>query len=323
MINFIPMLVSALRGFLSSAVSSIQSVANQVSGQITNKMSSSPNITAPPPNVETKFGVKGIDENIARLNRIEQQIKAGMNKITVAHSSALCYDLIRNTYPLVGGRLGSGASSGAQMVGERNFKAEVQKVFQPIDRIPFAELVKKQDWVGIQEMDWKPQVPSIIKMIEDRNDIGLLRVFGTRTSSSVQIIQDANPDDHRRARGKDGRAKGTVYVRNKQSIHTYAEMFKRRVGVMASGWWTCATRLGKPADGSASVASFVMKNYGTGRATVSSSGGKTRVEIENRLGDYNGMVTRIGGIANAVRSRTAKFNTAVAFMVRQVISSNK
>lgn len=322
MLNFIPALLSALRGFLSNAISGIQGNLTQASGEITKKMGSAPEITAPPPNVDTKITINGIDENIARLNRIEQQIRNGMNGITVAHSSALCYDLIRNTYPLIGGRLGSGGSSGAQMAGERNFKAEVSKVFQPIDRIPFASLVARQDWVGIQEMDWKPRLPSIIKMIEDRNDIGLLRVFGTNTSASVQIINDANPDDHRRARGKNGRAKGTVYVRNKQSVQTYAEMFKRRVGIMASGWWVCATRLGKPADGSTSVASFVMKNYGTGKATVSNSNGRTQVHIENRLGDFNGMVSRIGGIANVVRSRTTKFNNAVAFMVRQVISRN-
>jgi hypothetical protein len=323
MLNFIPALLSALRGFMSNAVSAIQGNLGQASSEITKKMGSAPEITAPPPNTDTKITVGGVDENIARLDRIEKQIKAGMNSITVAHSSALCYDLIRNTYPLIGGRLGSGGTGGAQMVGEKNFKSEVEKIFQPIDRIPFGELVKRQDWVGIQEMDWKPQVPAILKMIEQRNDIGLLRVFGNSTSSEVQIINDANPDDHRRARGQNGRARGTVYVRNKQSIQTYAEMFKRRVGIMASGWWVCATRLGRPADGSASVASFVMKNYGTGRATVSNSNGKTSVSIENRMGDFNGMVTRIGGIANAVRSRTTKFNTAVAFMVRQVISRNQ
>lgn len=322
MLNFIPALLNALRGFLSNAVSGIQSTMNSASQNITKQMSSAPEISAPPPNTDTKIMVKGIDENIARLNRIEQQIKAGINPITVSQSSALCYDLIRNTYPLVGNRIGSGGSSAAGVTGERNFKSEVNKVFQPIDRIPFAALVARQDWVGIQEMDWKPRVPAILKMIEDNNQIGLLRVFGDKTSAEVEIINSANFSDHQRARDQRGRAKKTFYVRDKQSIDTYAEQFKRRVGIMASGWWACAQRLGRPADGTASVASFVQKNYGTGKATVTSSNGKTQVHIENRLGDFAGMVSRVGGIADAVRKRTGKYNRAVATMVRQVIARN-
>lgn len=323
MLNFIPALLNALRGFLSNAVRGIQGEIGQASQNITKKMDSAQPITAPAPNVDTKIMVSGIDENIARLTRIEQQIKQGMNTITVQHSSALCYDLVRNTYPLVGGRLGSGATPSAGLTGEANFKAEVHKIFKPIDQIPFASLVARQDWAGIQEMDWKPQVPAILKLIETHNQIGLLRIFGNRTSAVVPIVDTANQGDHRLARDSKGRANKVVYVRQKQSIETYAEAFKRRVGMMASGWWVAGQRLGKPADGSSAVASFVQKNYGTGKATVTSSNGRTQVHIENRLGDFGGMVSRIGGIADAVRRRTGKFNIAVEKMVRQVISRNQ
>lgn len=322
MLNFIPALLNALRGFLSNSVRGIQGEIGQASQNITKKLDSSPTIEAPPPNVETKIKISGIDENIARLDRIERQIMAGINPITIQHSSAMCYDLIRNTYPLLGNKLGTGGSTLAGVAGEVAFKAEVHKIFKPIDQIPFAALVARQDWVGIQEMDWKPQVPAILKMIETHNQVGLLRVFGNNTSSQVQVIDTANFSDHQLARDGRGRAKGSFYVRQKQSINEYAEQFKKRVGIMASGWWVAAQRLGKPADGGTSVASFVMKNYGTGKATISSSNGRTQIHIENRLGDFGGMVSRIGGIANAVRIRTAKYNKAVETMVRQVISKN-
>lgn len=323
MLNFIPMLLNALRGFLTNAVSGIRSTMNSASGNITKQMSNgSASPTAQPPNMDTKVEIKGVDEVLARLKKIEKEIKQGLAPITISHSSALCYDLIRNTYPLVNKGLGTGGGGSAKMVGERNFKAEVNKVFQPIDRIPFATLVARQDWAGIQEMDWKPRVPSIIKMIEEHKTVSLLRVFGDKTNAQVPITEVANFDDHQRGRDSKGRVNSTFYVRNKQSIELYYQKFKQRVGIMASGWWVCAQRLGRPADGNSAVDGFVKKNYGTGRATVSRQDGDTKVAISNTLGDHNGMVSSIGGIADAVRKRRAKMELAVDRLTKQVIKNN-
>jgi len=278
--------------------------------------------TAEPPNADTKVTVDGVDQVLARLRKIEREIKKGLEPITISHSSALCYDLIRNTYPLVNKSLGSGGSGSARGVGERNFKAEVEKVFQPIDRIPFATLVARQDWVGIEQMTWKPRIPEILKLIEEHKTVSLLRIFGEKTSSVVPIVETANFQSHQSARDSKGRIKNTVYVRNKQSIQIYYQQFKQRVGTMASGWWVCATRLGQPADGNTAVDSFVRKNYGTGRATVTKQDGHTKVSIHNSLGDYNGMVSAIGGIESAVRSRKAKVELAVEKLTQQVIKNN-
>ena len=323
MINFIPMLLNSLRGFLSNAVRGVQGNLTNASQNITKQMSrGSSQPTAQPPNQDTKIEVKGVDEVLARLRKIEKEIKMGLEPITISHSSALCYDLIRNTYPLVNKGLGSGGSGSAKMTGEKNFKSEVNKIFQPIDRIPFATLVARQDWVGIQQMDWKPNSPSIIKMIEEHKAESLLRIFGNKSSQAVPIIETANFPDHQRARDSRGRAKDTYYVRNKQSIELYYQQFKQRVGIMASGWYVAAQKLGRPADGNPNVDAFVKKNYGTGRATITRQGGSTRVNISNTLGDLNGMVSSIGGIESAVRKRKLKVEQAVEKLTKQVIKNN-
>lgn len=291
--------------------------------QISNRMMQRVNLNSRPQMPDMHFDVQGVDQLLAELRRLRIDIDKVVEPVVKRHTSALCYDLIRNSEPM--GAMGQGGTAAARQLGEERLRKEIYRFFRPTSDLKFGQLLMAGQWDALVDYDWEPQSPSVREMKAKGDYKSMWEIFNRNgwKREPVEVVDEPSVVLHNSARNDKGSIKGNrkVYVKRQEAIYDYFLKLRRDVGNMASGWWSIAQRLGKPADGYFNTAHHIRKNLGTGtirREVIPFQGAS--YTIENSLGNYGGFLTESGGLRSALVKRKRLFHADLTKTIQAVIN---
>lgn len=307
-------LVSAFLTWARRALmEAIESGVKNLQSSINKEMKKEVKLDSKPQMPETRFEAKGIDELMADLRAFRVDIDRLIEPIVRAHTSALCYDLIKASEPIGNG---GGGTADARKVGEDRLRKEIYRFFRPTSDLKFGQLLMAEQWDAVAQYDWTPTTPSL-REAKARGDYKTMWEVFNRNGwkrEELEIVQEPTAILHRSGRNSTGSIKGNrkVYVKDQESIQTYYNRMKRDVGTMASGWWAIAQKLGKPSDGYFNTAHHIRKNIGTGTVKkVHKPMEGTSYEITNSIGNHNNMLVGSGGLSKVINKRKRLFEKAL------------
>jgi hypothetical protein len=319
-------LVSAFFNWLRRAIiEAIESGVKSLQQQITKQMNQRVNLDSRPQMPDTHFELKGVEELMIEMKALRLDIDAVVEPITRAHTSALCYDLIKASEPIGNG---GGGTADARKVGEERLRKEIYRFFRPVSDLKFGQLLMAEQWDALADYDWTPTSPSLREAKAKGDYKAMWEVFN-RTGwkrEELEIVNEPTEILHRSARNSTGSIKTNrkVYVKNQEAIYNYFLKMKNDVGKMASGWWSIAQRLGKPSDGYFNTAHHIRKNIGTGTIVkVSKPMEGTSYTITNTLGNHNNFLVGSGGLNAALVKRKRLFQKdLIAALTKAIDKAN-
>ena len=291
----------------------IEAGVKNLRSNIQKEMKKEVKLDSKPQMPETRFEVKGIDQLMADLKKLRGDIDAIIEPIVRAHTSALCYDLIKASEPIGNG---GGGTADARKVGEERLRKEIYRFFRPTSDLKFGQLLMAEQWDALANYDWTPTSPSLREAKAKGDYKTMWEVFNRSgwKREEIEIVSEPTPSLHRSGRNSTGSIKGgrKVYVKDQEAIYNYYLRMRSDVGKMASGWWHIAQKLGKPSDGYFNTAHHIRKNIGTGSIKkVHKPMEGTTYEITNSLGNHNNMLVSSGGLAIAINKRKRLFEKAL------------
>lgn len=289
-LNLIPVLISAvnlLRG--ASTVARIIRIGNRVykvlgSGDSENHLV---------PYLDTDK----LNRSIKYINGEYKKLGANAPKNILVHMRReygnLAGDLATITPPF---SKGIGASEAA-------IQRDVNKIFKPLETIPFGEIVTANNYSAAMAYNFRFTNINLMNAVEANNWSLVSDAFGRRgwlpTSEVIDVVSKPTSSLHHAAMGKDGLVRKQFYVTGpkasaKAKIDEYAEEVKRSIGKMAGGWIKCYIGLG--GTGKSLPTKYAAMGEGTYKITKGST--TTSVAISNRYGNYNGFMKKKSGIIN-------------------------
>ena len=301
----------------------IEAGVKNLRSNIQKEMKKEVKLDSKPQMPETRFEAKGIDELMADLKKLRGDIDLLIEPIVRAHTSALCYDLIKASEPIGNG---GGGTGDARKVGEERLRKEIYRFFRPTSDLKFGQLLMAERWDALAQYDWTPTSPSVREAKAKGDYKTMWDIFNKRgwKREELEIVDFPTPSLHKSARNSTGSIKGgrKVYVNNQDAIYSYYLRMKNDVGKMASGWWAVAQKLGKPSDGYFNTAHHIRKNIGTGTVKkVHKPMEGTSYTITNSLGNHNNMLVGSGGLDAAIAKRKRLFEKALRDALTKAIDT--
>jgi hypothetical protein len=301
----------------------IEAGVKNLRSNIQKEMKKEVKLESKPQMPETRFEAKGIDELMADLKKLRGDIDLLIEPIVRAHTSALCYDLIKASEPIGNG---GGGTGDARKVGEERLRKEIYRFFRPTSDLKFGQLLMAERWEALANYNWTPTSPSVREAKAKGDYKAMWDIFNKRgwKREEFEIVDFPTASLHRSARNSTGSIKGgrKVYVNNQDAIYSYYLRMRNDVGKMASGWWQIAQKLGKPSDGYFNTAHHIRKNIGTGTVKkVHKPMEGTSYTITNSLGNHNNMLVGSGGLDAAIAKRKRLFEKALRDALTKAIDT--
>jgi hypothetical protein len=318
-----PLVAAFMNWARRALMQAIESGVKNLQSQIGKEMKKEVKLPPKPEMPETRFETKGVDELMADLKKLRGDIDAIIEPITRAHTSALCYDLIKASEPIGSG---GGGTADARKVGEDRLRKEIYRFFRPTSDLKFGQLLMAEQWDALANYDWTPTSPSLREAKAKGDYKTMWDVFNKRGWKREELeVWDAPTETlHRSARNSTGSIKSSrkVYIKNQEAIYNYYLKMKQDVGKMASGWWVIAQKLGKPSDGYFNTAHHIRKNIGTGTVQkVHKPMEGTSYTITNTLGNHNNMLVGSGGLSSVISKRKRLFDKALRDALTKAIDT--
>lgn len=276
--------------------------------------------------INQEIRIQGKDEVIAELQRNKIQISSALRPFVLKHAMATAYHFIQVTEPLAG--KGTGGTGTGYKVGEARMSHDIHSIFKPAQSLKFGDLLMADEWKSLNNYKWTPKSRSIEHLVNSNQYGTLKNIFKANGWKPPQVKFADYPmvNTQKNSRSKGKVSGNPVYIRGGNDA--IKEFFKRRartIGLVASGWWDCITQLKgtSSADHAFSVSSFVKKSNSNGSATISTNSDSSYVTIRNKVGDYDGLLTKSGGLMEVLNFRRKAFISGLQKEVSRIISQSK
>ena len=283
-----PLLAAVGRFFLNFLRNSLMNIEKQFTSARQNIKARMKEEDSPPPPKQPDISMtcSGDAEAIKMLESMRMDIGKTLRPTLKRQASALCYDFLRNTPPK------------SVSDGQTRVSAEVSKLFKPIQRLPFGQLLMNKDWEAVNSYGWMPSFKSVQDELEPGDYESLYKRFQRRgwVAKPVPIFNRPEKAYHMSQRDKRtgliSKSPRVAYVRQPSTIEQYKRQVSEAVGKMGSGWWDCIKQLGKPADGQFAPHGGFTKSRGIGKVRQNLTGSSPSITIDNPLGNFANLLGR-------------------------------
>ena len=304
------MAIQAVGALLSGAVrlmsgagnlSSVIRIGNKVFRKLDNN--DSDNVLIPQVDVAaTRRSMLGVQRNL-------NQISETPNKMALEHlrreAAQIAGKFAQNTPPL------NTSLSNA----EAKVEADINKIFKPLQDIPFGELVMARNFSAALAYNFNFESASLREAMNDQN---WSLVFGAFERSgwaakpmAVSIVSKPSKSLHRQGRGANGVVKKTFHISGpkddaKRQIDEYVAQAKKAIGKMAGGWVRCY--VGLKGNGMSFPSNYSMTGDGSFKIV---RGREPAVMIKNKYANFNGYMSK----------SSSKFNKIIEHGQRKVLTN--
>lgn len=237
-------------------------------------------------------------------------------------------ELLNKSYPILGNdpRGNGGNTNSAKDTGDENIEKEINRAFTTWDSTKVGDLIMAKNdtvlWTLNNPIQWRnPR----LKRAWEKQDIDTLydafKAAGWSENPSLSsFVQEPTEDLHNAMRDpQSGGIKSEILknpqmrisVRDREALEAFIIQRKLSVGKMAGGWVKALAALGHTVN-------TPFGNNGSGSAKVSSDGMK--LTANNKLGDFNSMVSRHGVIEDVLREQSVDMRNTLQQTVDGILN---
>lgn len=280
---------------------------------------------------------KGVTINVtSNIMEVAKDIKDGTDEVMKMLPNALkqyvvgvLKELLDKSYPAPGNdpTSGGGNTDAALKQGQDNLRAEINSAFTTWDKTSIGDLVMARNeavlWNLNNQISWRN--PRMQKAFDNRDINYLYEAFRSKgwqePSNTTDFQDEPNLQTHARLRdaqtgailaGLKANKNLRVSVRDRQVIENFILSRQQSIGTMAGGWIKALTALGYSATD---------KFGGNGHGGAEVKDGGLTIKAYNRLGDYNGMISKDGIIENTVRTHSEILKQTLQKEVDRILNS--
>lgn len=232
---------------------------------------------------------KTVAESIQTLDEFRKVMERDLVKIMRDECGGLSAKLALSTPPL-NGRSTQNA--------EKSIEEQMNYIFQPLESIPFGELVLAKQWPAVAAYNFSFKSKRLQKAYDNQNWDVIYKAFakggmGDWTAykdGTVEAVPIPNALLHRAARDKDGMLNGRrFHIMGAKDvararIDAQVAAAKNAIGKMAGGWVACYVKL----QGSGYNLPMDYASKGKGYVRTKWWGEEKEVEITNEFGNFAG-----------------------------------
>ena len=265
-------------------------------------------------------------ENSKRsLRALTNRVRSGSGRIYREQGAVFAKNLFEHTPPNnIDGKSG----------GEGRVIRDTNRIFKPVQSIPFVAFVHAKNWEGVKAYDFKFRKPRYQKSL-DKGDYERLPYIFQRTTAIERMKEASNASDfidtptkplHKMGREPllpyTGKTTGTYYVKGKKRqaqalINRYANLARYAVGKMSGGWRTAVGQLG----GSLSGLPFSGKGLGWG--AVMREATCYVLEVGNAYGNFNHYADNSSQYAADFQALQSKVHEEVKYLLYKTVNDLK
>ena len=239
--------------------------------------------------------------------------------------------IIDYTPPLAKGG-GGGLSAGSKKWGEVAVDRDVREVFEPLGALPPAWVASRNDASLFRQ--WAPQhktnSPKLAALLRQPNNAAF-KQFQTMTQGwgmpkyNVNIVTEPNTVLHNQRRPTGGYANrdksNRVFVTRLATIKKFAELKKKSVGKLKSGWAYGVNQLPSPAGTPRSKApKYVTRHAGYGQGRETNKQLDYGVKITNLIGDNAHISTQKRVVQRAIDEQSRNMLAIVKRIINRHVA---
>jgi hypothetical protein len=236
---------------------------------------------------------RSVDLSIRTMNEFLKQRDYDLVKIMRNEASIVAAKAALATPPLNGG---------GNKEAVDNIEKDVHYIFQPLENIPFAELVLARQWPAVTAYDFQFKSKRLQKAYEEGNWEVVHKAFAkggmgdwsAYDGPDIKVVSNPNTNLHKMGRGKDGKLNGRQFhisgakASAMDKIKNYAAEAAKAIGKMAGGWVACYIKL----DGRGFNIPLDYASKGKGTVKTKWWGVDKFVEMKNEVGNFGGFINQ-------------------------------
>lgn len=241
----------------------------------------------------------------------------------VLQQARLVTDKIMDYTPPFNSGGGGGLAAGSRKWGDNAVDRDVREVFEPLGKLPPAWVGKNNDaalfrrWAG----QHKSTSPKLMTMLQNPTN-KVYRQFQTMVAGwgtpkyAVTIVDSPNTSLHNARRPTGGYAnrhpQNRVFINKISSIKAFANMKKKSVGKLKSGWAYGANLLPSPPGTPRSKApAYVKRHSGLGASSEQDQPFNYQIKLTNFIADNAGITSQKRAVQRAIDEQARNMELVV------------
>lgn len=250
------------------------------------------------------------------LKAIQADLDKFIPEVVDEAAARMCQSFLDHSYPAQSNdpTLGLGNTTEALEQGKRNIEHDIRRMFVTTGYIPLGNLIMQKNWDAVWANKSKIvfRNASLQKAWDGHNAAAIYKAFkkaGWVPGPKIFFADKPNENLHKKMRDA---ATGAVrkdilehpelraHIRSDLDLERLIQLKCKTIGKSANGWAEILSKLSKPVV-------KVLPGKGSGTVKKNGVGRSYSIFMENKYGDFNGMVSKTGIMNDIIVREANKF----------------